>query len=216
MAWLQANWLYVFTAWCALNAVLSPLAANVPTTTWYGKALHTFVAISPMDVMKAIKAVGASLAVPIAGATLCLLVAVLPGCSLFSTSSSTPQTAAQTDAQARALADGATTLLETAWEASANACLAAANAQHNDTIRQKCEPPLTTARNALLAAQSAIDVWDSASQSNFPCLIASVTSGLAAVEKLDPAITLPQVVTDALTLAQTYAGKCTLTDAGTP
>lgn len=66
MAWLQDHWLGVFTAWVALNTVLSPIAAKVPVTGFFGKALHIFVAVSPMDLMKAIKTVGAELSVPLA------------------------------------------------------------------------------------------------------------------------------------------------------
>jgi hypothetical protein len=46
----------VLTAWTILNVVLSPLAEQVPPTTWYGKLLHVVVAVSPMDIMKAVRA----------------------------------------------------------------------------------------------------------------------------------------------------------------
>jgi hypothetical protein len=65
MKWLQENWLMAFTVWCAVNTVVSPIAAKVPVAGFWGKLLHMFVAVSPMDVMKAIKTVGAQVTPPV-------------------------------------------------------------------------------------------------------------------------------------------------------
>ena len=74
MTWLQVHWLELFTAWVALNSVLSPISAKVPVVGFWGKALHVFVAISPMDLLKAFKVVGAQMAVPLATlAAVCMI-----------------------------------------------------------------------------------------------------------------------------------------------
>jgi hypothetical protein len=65
MKWLQDNWLMVFSVWCAVNAVASSAASKIPPTGFLGKTLHVFVAISPMDVLKAFKTVGSQLDVPV-------------------------------------------------------------------------------------------------------------------------------------------------------
>jgi hypothetical protein len=75
MKYLQDNWLALLTAWATANAILSPLSAKVSATSWYGKALHVFVAVSPLDILKAWKALGAQMTVPLA----CLL--LLLGCA---------------------------------------------------------------------------------------------------------------------------------------
>jgi hypothetical protein len=68
LAWLQANPVTDLAIWGAVNAaVISPLAAKLPPTTWYGKALHIVGAISPLDALKAFKAFGAELSVPTGG-----------------------------------------------------------------------------------------------------------------------------------------------------
>jgi len=65
MKWLQDNWLMVFSVWCAVNVVASSVASKLPPTGFFGKALHVFVAVSPMDVLKAFKTVGSQLDVPV-------------------------------------------------------------------------------------------------------------------------------------------------------
>lgn len=112
MMWLQAHWLSLFTAWVALNMVVSPLAAKVPATGVWGKALHVFVAVSPMDVMKAIKTVGASVTVPLAVACLLLL-----GC-------------ASTDALASYRAESLDCVSKATTKVEADLCRAAVEARY--------------------------------------------------------------------------------------
>lgn len=74
MKWLQDNWLMVFSVWAAVNAtVLAPISAKVAPVGFWGKLLHVLVAISPADVLKAFKTVGAELVVPVAMLSLLLL-----------------------------------------------------------------------------------------------------------------------------------------------
>jgi hypothetical protein len=75
----HVTWAQVFGAWVVLNMVASPVASKVSPTTWYGKILHVFVAISPADVSKAIKVLGSSAVPPVAGAV--ALLVLLSGCS---------------------------------------------------------------------------------------------------------------------------------------
>ena len=139
-------------------------------------------------------------------AIVALLVAVVCGCAPASTSGQ-PTKTATVSVDPHALAAAADKLLWDAWKASATTCLNAATANHDDTIRQRCEPILTGVRNALLTADSAVDVWDAAAQKNFPCLVSSAALGLTQFESLY-SLSIPQVVRDGLTLAQSYAGKC--------
>lgn len=76
---VQAHWVACFTAWVTINALLSPLATKVPATTWYGKGLHAFVALSPADVVKALKALGVKLPAALAGLA-CLVFLAAAGC----------------------------------------------------------------------------------------------------------------------------------------
>jgi hypothetical protein len=99
MTWLDAHWWQVLTAWSVLNVVLSSVATQVPATSGLGKALHVFVAISPLDVVKAFKSLGAAAVPPVAGA---LLVLCLFGCS-----GTSPPTPATLNATAQDVAVGA-------------------------------------------------------------------------------------------------------------
>jgi hypothetical protein len=72
MTWFNAHWWQLLVGWGVLNScILAPISSQVPTTTWYGKALHAFVGISPMDVLKVVKAYGAQAVPPTLG-VLCL------------------------------------------------------------------------------------------------------------------------------------------------
>ena len=65
IAWIQANPLLALTVWGGINAgLLSPLAKAIPPTSWYGKILHTLVALSPVDAVKAMKVIGTELTPP--------------------------------------------------------------------------------------------------------------------------------------------------------
>ena len=204
LTFVQAHWLTLFTAWVAANFVLSPLAEKVPATTWYGKALHVFVAISPMDVMKAIKTVGAEVSMlPLAGAGLVMLLSL--GCASKGAAqpTSTPTVQVNPQAVAQAVADA----FQAAWVDAYVVCRADATETGNDTVRQSCNNVLTPIRNSLLLMQSAVSAWSDANQQNFPCLVVQVVSGFQALKSLVPTLTptLPQSVTDALTLASSYS-----------
>lgn len=207
LTFVQAHWLGLFTAWMFLNIFLSHVAEAVPPTSKLAKALHVWVAINPMDLMKAIKAIGAEVTPPMGGAMLVLLGALALG-----STGCGGAPAASPSVDPRAIANATTSLLEKAWTASGEACLDAANAAHDDTIRQKCEPPLTKTRLALLSAQSAVDTWDAAAQKNFPCLIGAVIEDFTAYTALGgPA---PQALVDGISLARSYAGQCVVAAAG--
>lgn len=65
--WIDAHWWQILTVWSVANAtILSPLSAQFPPTTWYGKILHVVVGFSPLDAVKALKALGTE-AVPPTG-----------------------------------------------------------------------------------------------------------------------------------------------------
>jgi hypothetical protein len=208
LTWLKNNWLMCLTVMAAVNTLLSPIAEKVPPTTWYGKILHVVVAISPMDIMKAMKAIGAA-AVPPMGTMLLLLAMCFglgtSGCSLFQSSSGASSPSSGVDV--RAMADASVQLLEVAWEDAGTACLDAARAAKDDTIRQKCEVVLTPARTSLIAAQSGLDAWAAGDQKNVPCLIASVANSLASLANVVH-LKLPQSVVDGVKIAESYVGQC--------
>lgn len=78
MIWFNAHWWQILVGWGVLNSVvLTPIGAVVPATTWYGKLLHAFMGISPMDVLKVIKTYGAAAIPP----TMAILLFVLVGTS---------------------------------------------------------------------------------------------------------------------------------------
>jgi hypothetical protein len=64
-------------------------------------------------------------------------------------------------------------------------------------VKASCAKALLPARDALLAAATAVDVWDDAAQKNFPCLIFDVASALKPYAK-------GQAFQDALALATFY------------
>lgn len=101
---------------------------------------------------------------------------------------------------ARGVARGAVVALADAWNVAADVCLAA-------QPKETCAKVLLPARDALLAAASAVDVWDDAAQKNLPCLIFDVAEALKPFAQ-------GQAFKDALALAQFY--QCQRSDAGAP
>jgi hypothetical protein len=70
LAWIQQNPITVLAIWGAVNAgIISPLSNKVPPTSITGKVLHVLGALSPLDMLKAFKAVGAELVPPTGGAS---------------------------------------------------------------------------------------------------------------------------------------------------
>jgi hypothetical protein len=201
MMWLESHLTTILTVWSALWALASVLQSVFPSGSVAWKVCHVVLALSPADFVKALKTVGSGVVPPVAGAMLCL---ALVGCA----SASPPPGAPGSAVDPRALARASVSLLEDAWVASAKGCLAAAEADQDDTIRAKCESVLTPARNMLLAASDGVDVWTDADQRNFPCLITSAAAGIGQVTTVVPGLHLPQLVSDGLSLAQSYAGRC--------
>jgi len=63
MTWISDHFLQIMSVWAALNVLLAPVANALPPTNWASKLLHVLMAIGPLDVLKAVKAIGAA-AVP--------------------------------------------------------------------------------------------------------------------------------------------------------
>lgn len=123
-------------------------------------------------------------------------------------------TPAQNPPDPKLIARGTVETLETAWTATAQACINVSTAQQDPTIKAQCAQVLTPARDALIAAGYAVDGWTSSDQQDFPCLIANVLAALQNVGALvtHAGVTLPPVVNDALAMAGQFAGACV--DAG--
>lgn len=111
----------------------------------------------------------------------------------------------------RALARGAVSTLEDAWIVAAQSCVESSDT----TVVSACKVGLLPARQALLAAASAVDGWTDADQKNFPCLMADAEAGLKETVQVLGAfgVQLPQVVSDAFALAGAFTPQC-VRDAG--
>lgn len=140
-------------------------------------------------------------------AALLVLLVGVAACDACTPAASPNQAA---DTQARALARGTVETLETVWMTAAKMCMAVAESEQSQQIADDCKNYLTPARESIVASADAVDVWDAAAQSNFPCLIAAaidgVDQGLAVATQAG--LTLPQVVKDGQVLANLYAPKC--------
>lgn len=82
MAFVQAHLMAILSIWTVLHVIASSAAPQCPPTTWYGKALHVWVALNPLDVVKAFKAIGAEMTVPLGPAVLvlCLIAGGVSAC----------------------------------------------------------------------------------------------------------------------------------------
>lgn len=198
MTWLQLHWTDILTVWGVLWALASTLQGAFPVASVPSRVCHAILAVSPLDFVKAIKAMGGALVPPVAAVLLIVVVG--------STSACAP--AASPTVDARALARASVSLLVDAWVASAQGCLDVAETEQSDAPRAACEKVLTPARQALIAASDGIDLWTAADQRNFPCLVTAAAASVAQVPAAVPGVKLPQIVSDGLSLAQTYAGKC--------
>lgn len=76
MTFIQAHLMAILSIWTLVHVAASSVSANCPPNTWYGKLAHVWCAINPLDVVKAFKAIGAELAVPLA----CICFGVLTSC----------------------------------------------------------------------------------------------------------------------------------------
>jgi hypothetical protein len=57
----------LMVVWGVANFILSAISTNVPSTSTFGKVLHSIVAIGPLDMLKVVKTIGAQAVPP--GAT---------------------------------------------------------------------------------------------------------------------------------------------------
>lgn len=82
MAFVQAHLMAILSIWTITHVILSAVSANVPPTSTLGKIAHVWTAINPLDVVKAFKAIGAELTVPLGPAVLvlCLLAGGVSAC----------------------------------------------------------------------------------------------------------------------------------------
>ena len=82
MAWLNAHWLSLLMGWATLNAVvISPLAQQFPASGGTGgKILNAVAHLSPLDVLRAWKAIGAELVPPMGMLVLMALSAGVVSC----------------------------------------------------------------------------------------------------------------------------------------
>jgi hypothetical protein len=79
MSWLDTHFWQVLSVWSAVNVVLSNWARLVPPAGFWGKLLHVLVAVSPLDVVKAVKVIGAEAVPPMTCLALFLLGCVAAG-----------------------------------------------------------------------------------------------------------------------------------------
>ncbi|MDE2107245.1 MAG: hypothetical protein KGL39_59155, partial [Patescibacteria group bacterium] len=80
----------------------------------------------------------------------------------------------------RALARATVETAESAWLATAKACVADAVSTDSQATLQKCEAMLDPARETLVAAAYSVDTWTAADQKNFPCMIGSAMKAIQA------------------------------------
>lgn len=117
-------------------------------------------------------------------------------------------------ANTRAMARGTVETLKTVWVDMAKACLSTSD---QPTIKS-CAVVLDPARGALIAAGDAVNTWDAAALSNFPCLLQTVVADvndvagiLTQARALDSATA--QELADAVALADAFLPQCS-SDAG--
>lgn len=197
MTWLNAHWTDILTVWGGVWALATVLQGSFPPGSVGYRVCHVILALNPGDFVKASKQLGSQLVPP----TMALLLVFGLSTSACAPAKSAPAT------DPRVLARAAVSTLTDAWKVSAQACLDLANMQHDDSIRVKCEKLETPARQMLIAASDGVDMWTESDQRNFPCLITSAAASLEQVASM-AGIKVPQLVADGLSLAQTWAGKC--------
>lgn len=162
LSFAQSHAAQILTVWGCLWGAASTLQSVFPPTSAPYKACHVVLALSPLDVVKALRAVGVSIAAPLAGLFL------LVGVGVMSTAACTPA-ASPESSSASLQADARVTVatLESAWTAAANACIAASSAQAPDAgaaLRHDCAAVLDPARVQLAAADVLVNAWTDESQ----------------------------------------------------
>jgi hypothetical protein len=202
MTWFNAHWWQLLVGWGVLNScVLAPLSSQVPTTTWYGKLLHAFVGLSPMDVLKVVKAYGAQ-AIPPTMALAVFLLAGTSSCSLFS--SSAPSAPSKSVAAVQSVMQSTLDLAAHAWNESAAVCLAEAG--DSGTAGNRCYLALQPVHDQIVAAGVAVQIFSDADQANLPCLLQDIANGLASAATFmkNP----PQSLHDAAVVANQFSTSC--------
>lgn len=128
----------------------------------------------------------------------------LSACTLFG--------GAKTPAVAPKAATDAVNVAAEAWNVAASGCLDAAGVDQangtvaNPALAHECFVVLQPVHDAIVGAQVAVSVWDSAAQANYPCLMRAVATGLTdAVAMLHA----PQAVADAALVALQFGRACT-------
>lgn len=126
--------------------------------------------------------------------TMTALSSTAPACS-----GTTPSSSVTAQQDARVTVEG----LAVAWVAAEKACVAAATAAKNDTIRSQCAAYLTPARDGIIAAAEGVDAWSSANQQMYPCLVAHVAVALVEASNVLLAfnVQVPSIVMQAIRLA---------------
>ena len=119
-------------------------------------------------------------------------------------------TTAQQTAQAQATASASVVVLNDAWKAAADMCLAQSD-------RTKCGPVLSTVYGYVVAAAQAVDSWGSASQGNVDCAVSQGATALQSSLALMGVTSPPPIVVQALNLARIFTGgSCPTLDAAAP
>lgn len=143
-------------------------------------------------------------------ATICavsLLVGALVGCPSPATPTQTPQQ----------IAGESVIVLAGAWTIAADGCLAAAQAQNSDTLRQQCAAVLVPLSDLITDAAAMVDSWQDVDQANLPCVLADVANGFAPTSALlaQLGVSVPVEIAQGLTLAEAFIPQCTR-EAGAP
>lgn len=118
-------------------------------------------------------------------------------------------------ANAQAVAAKTVNLAADAWNLASSSCLTLAGVvdggpASNPQFAHECYLVLQPVHDAIVGAQVAVSVWDSAAQANLPCLMKNIATGLS-----DAVLVLhaPPAVTDAAIAVAAFSHGCVV-DAG--
>jgi len=140
-------------------------------------------------------------------AALGILSAVACGCKGSATPTQTPQ----------AIASESVIALAGAWALASDGCLAAAEAQQSEALRQQCAAVLVPLSDLIIDAATMVDAWTDADQANLPCVLFDVAAAFAPTSALlaKLGVAVPAEIAQGLTLAEAFIPQCTR-EAGPP
>jgi len=129
-------------------------------------------------------------------------------CSLFAPAQS--PSVAQQQAVDQAYAKVAVNILDSAWNAAADACVTVADAQGNGALLAKCQNILNPARDGLKAADDMIRAWQGGTGGSWACVLSGVYGSLKNLENVfkDAGVQVPPVVDSALMFASGFIPPC--------